>query len=91
MSSVAVSIAVKPPPTTPAGRRTWRFASDDVFAAPVSCSAIKKSDALRMPRIKLFSRSMIVGLPAPVAIAICSKPRSHASSIVTVPPNRTPP
>ena len=70
MSSVAVSIAVKPPPTTPAGSRTCRFASDDAFAAPVSCRAIKKSDALRIPRSKLLSMPMIVGLPAPVAIAM---------------------
>ena len=44
-------------------------ASDDFLNAPVSWSAIRKSLALRMPRIKLFSRSMIVGRPAPAAIA----------------------
>ena len=44
-----------------------------------------------MPRIRLFFIGTIVGRPAPVAIAIWSKPKSHASSIVSVPPNRTPP
>ena len=39
---------------TTAGKRTWRFASDERLYAPVSCSAIKKSHALRMPRTRLF-------------------------------------
>ena len=59
--------------------------------APVSCSAIRKSLALRMPRMRLFFMPMIVGLPAPAAMAMWSKPSSHASSIVSVPPKRTPP
>ena len=35
--------------------------------------------------------SMIVGRPAPAAIATWSKPYAHASSIGSVPPKRTPP
>ena len=47
---------------TTAGRRTCRFAIESIFAAPVSCKAIRKSDALRMPRIRLFFIETRVGL-----------------------------
>ena len=63
-------MAVRPPPITPAGKRTCKLASEEAFAAPVNCKAIRKSEALRMPRIRLFFRSIIVGLPAPEAIQI---------------------
>ena len=76
---------------TIAGSRTCRLASESRLDAPVSCSAIRKSDALRTPRIRLFLTSMIVGLPAPAAIATWSNPIANASSASTVPPKRTPP
>ncbi len=76
---------------TTAGSRACRFGSASRLNAPVSCSAIRKSLAFLIPRIRLFFMSMIVGRPAPVAIATWSKPYSHASSIGIVPPNRMPP
>ena len=90
MSSVAASMAVRPPPITTAGNLTWRFASASSLNAPVSCSAMRKSDALRMPRRRLFFSPMIVGRPAPAASATWRKPRAHASSTVMVPPKRVP-
>ena len=62
-------MAVNPPPTTTAGSRTWRLGSASRLNAPVSCRAIRKSLAFLIPRIRLFFMSMIVGRPAPVAIA----------------------
>ena len=70
MSSVAVSTAVSPPPMTTAGKRTCRFAIELCLYAPVSCSAMRKSDALRIPRMRLFFIRTIVGVPAPAAIAM---------------------
>jgi hypothetical protein len=52
---------------------------------------MRKSLALRIPRMRLFFIEMIVGRPAPVAIATWWNPSSQASSSVTVPPKRTPP
>ena len=54
---------------TTAGSRACRFGSASRLNAPVSCSAIRKSLAFLIPRIRLFFMSMIVGRPAPVAIA----------------------
>ena len=54
---------------TTAGSRACRFGSASRLNAPVSCSAIRKSLAFLMPRIRLFFMSMIVGRPAPAAIA----------------------
>ncbi len=76
---------------TMAGSCTCRLASESRLNAPVSCSAIRKSVALRMPRMRLFFIPMMVGLPAPAAMAMWSKPSSHASSMVSVPPKRMPP
>ena len=89
--TVVVSMPVRPPPMTIAGSRTCRFASESFLKPPVSCSAIRKSDALRTPRMRLFLTSMIVGLPAPAASATWSKPSSKAPSTSRVPPKRTPP
>jgi hypothetical protein len=54
---------------TTAGNRTCRLASESRLNPPVSCSAIRKSEAFRTPRIRLFFMLMMVGLPAPAAIA----------------------
>ena len=86
-----MSIAVRPPPITTAGSSAWRLASASSLNAPVSWSAIRKSEALRTPRMMLFFIPMIVGRPAPAAIATWSNPRSKACSAVMVPPKRTPP
>ena len=51
---------------------------------------MRKSEAWRMPRRMLLRTGTSVGLPAPAAIAMWSKPIAQASSIVTVPPKRTP-
>ena len=67
------------------------FAIESVFAAPVSCSAIRKSEAVRTPRASPFGMSSTVGRPAPIASATWSKPSANASSAVIVPPKRTPP
>ena len=61
------------------------------LAAPVSCRAIRKSDACRTPRARPFAIGTTVGLPAPMHSAMWSKPRSNAPSMVIVPPKRTPP
>ena len=61
---------VSPPPMTTAGSRACRFGSASRLKAPVSCSAIRKSLALRTPRTRLFFMSITVGLPAPEAIAM---------------------
>ena len=84
-------MAVRPPPITTAGSSAWRLASASSLNAPVSWSAIRKSDALRIPRMMLFLSGMIVGRPAPAAIATWSKPASMACSALSVPPKRTPP
>ena len=84
-------MAVRPPPMTTAGMRTCRLAKASRLKAPVSCSAIRKSLACRMPRSRLFFMSTIVGLPAPAAIATWSNPNVQASSIASVPPKRMPP
>ena len=42
-----------------------RFASDSNFAAPVNCSAMRKSDAWRTPLTRPFFIGMTVGRPAP--------------------------
>ena len=76
---------------TTIGIRTWRFARLSAFAAPVSCKAIRKSDAWRTPRARPFFIGITVGRPAPMQRATWSKPMSNASSTVKVPPNRTPP
>src|SRR5215471_6282760 len=76
---------------TTAGSSAWRFAGASSLKAPVSWSAIRKSDALRTPRMMLFFIGMIVGRPAPAAIATWSNPASNAWSAVTAPPNRTRP
>ncbi len=55
---------------TIAGSRACRFGSAPRLNAPVSCSAIRKSLALRTPRTRLFFMSMTVGRPAPAAIAM---------------------
>ena len=39
---------------------------ESAFAAPVSCSAIKKSEAVRTPRASPLGMSKVVGLPAPM-------------------------
>ena len=57
------------------------MAIEDSFAAPVSCSAIRKSDAARTPRASPFGMSSTVGLPAPMHSAMWSKPIAQASSI----------
>ena len=41
--------------------------------------------------MRLFFIPMMVGLPAPAAMAMWSKPSCHASSMVSVPPKRMPP
>ena len=64
---------------------------ESFLAAPVSCSAIRKSDAARTPRARPLGRSSTVGLPAPAQSAMWSKPMAKAPSTVTVPPKRTPP
>src|SRR6185437_8863422 len=84
-------MAVRPPPMTTIGSRTVRLARLDVLAAPVSCSAIRKSDAWRTPRARPFFIDTTVGRPAPAQSAIWSKPIAKASSMVIVPPKRTPP
>ncbi len=91
MSSVAVSTPVRPPPITTAGSRTCRLAIASRLNAPVNCRAIRKSLALRMPRMRLLLMSMMVGRPAPAAMATWSKPYSHASLSGSVPPKRMPP
>ena len=52
---------------TTTGRRTCMLAIESAFAAPVSCSAIRKSEAVRTPRARPFGMSSTVGLPAPDA------------------------
>ena len=42
----------------------------DIFAAPVSCSAIRKSLAFRIPRMRLFFMRTIVGVGTP-ALGLC--------------------
>ena len=86
-----MSMPVSPPPITTAGSRTCRFDSASALNAPVSCSAIRKSLALRMPRIRLFLMSMIVGRPAPAAMATWWMPWPQTSSSGSAPPKRTPP
>ncbi len=88
-----MSIAVRPPPITTTGMRSCRLAIDDIFAAPLNCSAIRKSLAWRTPRARLPGMSITVGLPAPMHSAIWSKPIVQASSIDSVapPPKRMPP
>ena len=62
-----------------------------VLAAPVSCSAIRKSEAWRTPGARPFCIGITVGRPAPAHSAMWSKPSAKALSIVSVPPKRTPP
>ncbi len=88
---MAVSIAVRPPPITTTGSRSCMLAIESRLAAPVSCSAIRKSEAVRTPRASPFGMSSVVGLPAPMQSATWSKPAASASSSVSVPPKRTPP
>ena len=78
-------------PPRAGGSAGWRWTI--VLAAPVSCSAIRKSLAWRTPRARPFGMSMMVGRPAPMHSATWSKPIAQASSIDSVapPPNRTPP
>ena len=53
-----------------------------VLAAPVSCNAIRKSEAWRTPGTRPFCIGMTVGRPAPAHSAIWSKPSAKAPSIV---------
>ena len=84
-------MAVRPPPTTTMGSRSCILAIESVRAAPVSCSAMRKSEAVRTPRASPLGSSSTVGLPAPAASAMWSKPSANARSAVSVPPKRTPP
>ena len=86
-----MSIAVSPPPITTTGSRTVKLAMLSVLAAPVSCNAIRKSEACRTPGASPFGIGITVGRPAPAHSAIWSKPSAKAPSIVIVPPKRTPP
>ena len=63
---MAVSIAVSPPPTTTTGSRSCMLAIESALAAPVSCSAIRKSEAVRTPRASPLGMSSTVGRPAPM-------------------------
>ena len=47
-----------------------RFASESALAAPVSWSAIRKSEAWRTPRARPFFMGMKVGRPAPMQSAM---------------------
>ena len=62
---------------TTTGRRSCMLAIESAFAAPVSCSAIRKSDAVRTPRARPLGMSSVVGLPAPMQSATWSKPMRH--------------
>jgi hypothetical protein len=55
---------------TTTGRRTCMFAIESAFAAPVSWSAIRKSEAVRTPCARPFGNSSTVGRPAPAASAM---------------------
>ena len=63
---------------TTTGRRTCRLAMLSGLAAPVSCSAIRKSDAWRTPRARPFFIGTMVGRPAPAQSAMWSKPSAKA-------------
>ncbi len=76
---------------TTTGSRTCRLARLSVLAAPVSCSAIRKSEAWRTPAASPFFIGTMVGRPAPAQSAMWSKPSAKALSMVSVPPKRTPP
>ena len=76
---------------TATGRRTCRLAMLSGLAAPVSCSAIRKSEACRTPGARPLAIPTMVGRPAPAQSAMWSKPSSKALSMVIVPPKRTPP
>ena len=68
----------------------WR--SSRVLAAPVSCSAIRKSDAVRTPRARPFGMSSTVGLPAPTRERdVVEAQREGVVDASSVPPKRTPP
>ncbi|MFO1218061.1 MAG: hypothetical protein U1E89_06690 [Burkholderiaceae bacterium] len=54
---------------TTTGSRNCMFASESLRAAPVNCSAIRKSLAVRTPRASPLGMSSVVGLPAPIASA----------------------
>jgi hypothetical protein len=54
---------------TTAGSRACRFGKAPRLNAPVNCSAMRKSLALRTPRTRLCFMSITVGLPAPAAMA----------------------
>ncbi len=84
-------MAVSPPPMITTGSRTCRLARLSALAAPVSCSAIRKSEAWRTPAASPFFIGTMVGRPAPAHIAMWSKPSAKALSMVSVPPKRTPP
>ena len=77
---------------TTTGRRTCMFAIESRFAAPVSCSAIRKSDAVRTPRARPFGRSSTVGLPgADRQRDVIEAERERVLASSSVPPKRTPP
>jgi hypothetical protein len=63
-------MAVSPPPITTTGRRTCRLATLSVLPAPVSCSAIRKSDAWRTPEASPFFIGTMLGRPAPAHSAM---------------------
>ena len=67
---------------TTTGSRTCRLAMLSVLAAPVSCSAIRKSDAWRTPGARPFFIGTMVGRPAPAHSAMWSKPSAKALSMV---------
>ncbi len=58
--------------------RNLQIRDEFYFAAPVNCSAIRKSDACRTPRASPFFIGITVGRPAPAHSATWSKPSSNA-------------
>src|SRR5207237_959787 len=58
------------PAITATGNRSGMLATESRRAAPVSCNAMRKSDAVRTPLASPFGRSSTVGLPAPAQSAM---------------------
>ena len=68
----------------------WR--SSRVRAAPVSCSPMRKSEAVRTPRASPLGMSSTVGLPAPSGERdVVEAHARRRPPAVIVPPKRTPP
>ena len=63
---------------TTTGKRNCMLAMVSGLAAPVRCSAIKKSLAARTPLASPLGSGNTVGLPAPAANATWSNPKSNA-------------